>query len=194
MSLCVLAAVPTISAEIEGRYEKIGTVPKKHTLAEVQFDEYLNFTCPHCNNFRKAAIAIKKKYGKRLKITYFPILFSRQSDYPLRLFYIGQSVGRTEEIKNLIFDAAFESGVNIYDPAIVSYIARSAGLAEKYKNEGNADWVTKKVDQAQSRASAVGIRATPTVVLQESLLVVPKSGMQAFVGNLDHMIEQMLVK
>ena len=121
-----------------------------------------------------------------------PILFRNQSDGPLRLFYIGASVGRTEEIKNLIFDAAFNAGVNIYDPAVVSYLARTAGLGEKFRKEANAAWVTQKVNLAQRRSVKFGVRATPTVVLQGSLLVEPKSGMQAFVGNLDHLIGQLL--
>ena len=179
-------------AQIEGRYEIIGAVPKPHSLAVVQFDEYLNFTCPHCNNFRKAAKPLKKKYGKRLKVTYLPILFRGQADGPLRLFYIAQSVGRTEEIKNLIFDAAFNSGVNIYDPAVVSYLARSSGLGEKFRKEVNAEWVTRKVIAAQRRASEDGVRATPTVVLQRALLTSPQTGMQAYVGNLDHIIAQLL--
>lgn len=193
-ALCLSFAAPSLFAQVEGRYQKIGTIPKKHSVAVVQYDEYLNFTCPHCNNFRKAALPLKKKYGKRLKITYIPILFARQADYPLRLFFIAQSVGRTEEIKNIIFDAAFDSGVNIYDPAIVSYIARSSGLADKYKKEAQAAWVTKKVDQAQSRAAVVGVRSTPTVVLQEALLLVPNAGMQAFVGNLDFIIGQLITR
>lgn len=192
--ICILLTAQSLSAEIEGRYRTVGKVPETNSLPVVQFDEYINFTCPHCNNFRKAAIPMKRKYGKRIKITYIPILFQNQADTPLRLFYIGVSVGRTEEIKNLIFDAAFGAGVNIYDPAIVSYLARTAGLGEKYQKEANAPWVTQKVNLAQRRSSQVGVTGTPTVVLQGSLLVEPKSGMQAFVGNLDNLIGQLLKK
>jgi len=189
--LIPLAAEP---AEIEGRYKVIGKVPNKQSLDVVQFDEYLNFTCPHCNNFRKAALPIKKKYGKRIKVNYIPILFRNQSDAPLRLFFIGQSMGRTEEIKNLIFDAAFQAGVNIYDPAVVNYLARSSGLGDKYAKEVNAAWVTRKVAEAQQRAAEDGVRVTPSVVLQRALLTAPGTGMQAYVGNLDHLIGQLLRK
>lgn len=188
----LLLTAQSLTAEIEGRYRTVGKVPEKNSLSVVQFDEYINFTCPHCNNFRKAAIPLKQKYGKRIKITYVPILFRNQADGPLRLFYIGDSVGRTEEIKDLIFDAAFDAGVNIYDPAVVSYLARTAGLGEKFQKEANAAWVTQKVNLAQRRSSEFGVNSTPTVVLQDSLLVEPKAGMQAFVGNLDHLIGQLL--
>lgn len=192
--LCLGFLAQPLPAQVEGRYEKIGSIPAKHSLKRVQFDEYLNFTCPHCNNFSKAAIPLKKKYGKRLKVTYIPILFQNQPDFPLRLFFIGEAAGQAEEIKTLIFDAAFNSGVNIYDPAIVSYLARSAGMAERFQKEANAGWVTKKVNLAQRRAAEVGVRATPTVVLQGALRVVPTTGMQAFVGNLDNLIAQLLTK
>lgn len=194
LGIGLLWAVPHAAAQLEGRYETIGALPQKNSLRVVQFDEYLNFTCPHCNNFRKAAIPLKKKYGKRLRVNYLPILFRGQSDGPLRLFFIAQSVGRTEEVKNLIFDAAFNAGVNIYDPAVVSYLARTAGLGPKFQQEANADWVTKLVGDAHRFAAADGVNATPTVVLQRALKLVPQTGMQAFVGNLDHLIEQLLVK
>ena len=192
--LCLLLAslASSAAAQIEGRYQKIGTVPGKNSLATVQFDEYLNFSCPHCNNFRKAAIPLKKKYGKRLKVRYVPVLFSNQPDGPLRLFFIGQAAGRTEEIKNLIFDASFGAGVNIYDPAVVTYLASTSGLGDRFRKEANAQWVTQKVMEAQQETDRVGVRATPTVVLQRALFVEPKTGMQAFVGNLDHLIGQLL--
>jgi predicted DsbA family dithiol-disulfide isomerase len=181
-------------ADFYGSYQRIAALPKKHSVKVVQFDEFLNFTCPHCNNFREAAKPLKKKYGKRLKVTYIPVLFRGQPDSPLRLFYIGEAAGRTEEIKNLIFDAAFVHGVNIYDPTVVSYLARSSGLGERYQKEGGAEWVTQKVLHAQRRAEVDGIRATPTVVLQRALLVEPAGGMQAYVGNLERLIEQLLSK
>ncbi len=194
LGISLLWAVPHAAAQIEGRYEAIRALPAKNSLRVVQFDEYINFTCPHCNNFRKAAMHLKKKYGKRLRINYRPILFRNQADGPLRLFFIAQSLGRTEEVKDLIFDAAFGAGVNIYDPAVVSYLARTAGLGEIFQREANAEWVTKLVRESHRLATADGVQVTPTIVLQRALKLVPRTGMQAFVGNLDHLIEQLLVK
>lgn len=181
-------------AQLEGSYDTIGPLPKPHSLKVVQFDEYLNFTCPHCNNFRTAAKPLKKKFGKRLQVTYIPVLFRNQSDGALRLFFIAEAAGRAEEVKNLIFDATFSSGVNINDPSVVSYLARSSGLGEQFRKDVNSEWVTQKVIDAQQRASEAGIHATPTIVLEQALRITPSSGMQSFVGNLERLIEQMLSK
>lgn len=181
-------------AQLQGSYEPLGPLPKLHSRKVVQFEEYLNFTCPHCNNFREAAKPLLRKFGKRLKVIYIPIMFRNQTDGALRLFYIGQAAGRTEEIMNLIFDATFTSGVNINDPAVVSYLARSAGLGEQFRKDANSEWVNQKVMEGHQRAAGAGIQATPTVVLEEALRIEPSGGMQSFVGNLERLIEQLLTK
>jgi len=175
----------------KGDYLEVKPPPKLNSLEIITFDEYFNFTCPHCNNFNKASIKLKEKHKTLIKINYIPVLFRNQSDFPLRLFYIAESKGKALEIKNLIFSAAFEQNVNIYDPNVVNYLARVSGLAEVYKKEGNADWVTQRIFAAQTQAEEVGVRATPTVVLAGSLLVSPKKGMNTFVANLDSLINQL---
>lgn len=181
-----------VTAEIKGRFVKINTIPKANQADVVQFDEYFNFTCPHCNNFREAAKPLLKKYGKKLKVNNIPITFRGQSDFPLRLFYIAQKAGRGPEIKAAIFDAAFKFGVNIYDPAVVNYLAKSAGLGELYKKEMNAAWVMAKVNEGMSKADMAGVKATPTVVLQGAMLTSPEVGMNEYVTNLDKLIGQLL--
>ena len=194
--LCVVALVlpaPLWAApEIDGQYVSIATVPAQHSIERVTFEEFLNFTCPHCNNFRGAAKGLFEKYGQRINRIYVPILFRGQEDYPLRLFYIAQAEGKQEQIKDAIFDAAFKFNANIYDPAVVAFLARQAGLYERYKAESQAAWVTKKVLDAQQRARDAGVEATPTIVLQSALRTTPESGMDAFVNNLDTIIGQLL--
>jgi len=179
-------------AQLDGTYESIGPVPKPHSQEVVKLEEFLNFTCPHCNNFLQASKPVLTKYGKRVQTTTIPILFRGQADTPLRLYFVAERAGRGDEVKALIFDATFRYGVDINDPKIVSYLARSAGLADQYQSEANADWVSEKIAQAHARADAAGVEATPTIVLESSLRLVPRSGMQAFVNNLDQLIAQLL--
>jgi protein dithiol oxidoreductase (disulfide-forming) len=191
--LCTLAlALGASGQELQGAYEAIGPVPKPHSLKVVHLEEFLNFTCPHCNNFREVAKPLFEKYGTRVKRTYVPILFRGQTDDPLRLYFIAERAGRAEEVNELIFDATFRYGVNIYDPKIVGYLARSAGLADQFQQEAHAKWVDEKIQQAAVLADHYGVEATPTVVLDGSLRLVPRTGMQEFVGNLDQLIQELL--
>ncbi len=192
-SACLLGFLALqAGAQIEGAYESIGPIPGKHSLDTVVYEEYINFTCSHCNNFRAAALPIKEKFRDKLRIVYIPILFRGQNDAAMRLFYIAQQQGLEEQIQDALFDATFRYGVNINDPAVVSYLARSAGLGEAYASEAGADWVTQKVEAAMAKAREAGVTATPTVVLQGTVRVLPRGGMQAFVDNLDRLITQLL--
>jgi protein-disulfide isomerase len=186
--LLVLSA----AAQIEGQFERIGPVPARNSLDTVVLEEYINFTCPHCNNFRTAVLPLKEKYAKRLDRRTVPVLFRGQNDAALRLFYIAQKNGKEEEIVNALFDATFKYGVNINDAAIVSYLARSSGLAEAYEREFAAEWVSQKVAESHQKADAAGITATPTVIVSNALRVMPQSGMKEFVGNLDQIVGQLL--
>ncbi len=84
--------------------------------------------------------------------------------------------------------------MNIYDPKVVNYLARTAGLTEAFAKHGNAEWVNRKIAAAHARADQVGVKATPTIVLNGSLRMTPQTGMQTFVDNLDRLIAQLLRK
>jgi len=188
-----LLGAPALQAQgLEGKYVAVGTVPAAHSLDVVVVEEYLNFTCPHCNNFRDVAKPVFKKYGKRIKLLRMPILFRGQADPPLRLFFVAQANGKEDLAEEALFDAAFKSGVNIYDPAVVNFLARNLGLSEAYRKDGDAQWVSQKIDAAAARASTFGVEGTPTLVLQSGLRLFPESTMQAFVDNFDHLVLELL--
>lgn len=192
LALFSLGLAPPAWSQVEGVFETIGPVPAAHSQDVVTLEEFINFTCPHCNNFREASKPLFSKYGRRVQTTTVPILFQGQPDFPLRLYFVAERVGRGDEMKDLIFDAAFRYGVNIYDPKIVSYMARSSGLADTLQAEGNAAWVDEKIKAAAARADQAGVTATPTIVVNGALRLVPQTGMQAYVNNLDRVIAQLL--
>lgn len=194
ISIHALLGAAPLPAQIEGIYETIGALPKKHSLETVELEEFLNFNCPHCNNFRNSSKSLFAKYGKRINRINIPILFRNQSDLVLRLYYIAEKQGIASDVKNQIFDAVFKYGVNINDPKVVEFLARSAGLSEQFRKEVNSDWVLQKLVHGEERADQAGVRATPTLVLNGALRLVPKMSMGVFVKNLDQIVAQLLRK
>ncbi len=192
IALALLGPAAPALAQIDGNYETIGPVPPRNSQDVVVLEEFLNFTCPHCNNFRKVAKPLFSKYGDRIERRNLPILFRGQSDTVLRLYFIAERLGRGHEIKEMIFDATFQYGVNINDPKVVGFLARSAGLAEEFESQRGADWVNAKIRASHARAERVGVEATPTIVLNGAIRMVPRTGMQTFVNNLDRVIGQLL--
>jgi predicted DsbA family dithiol-disulfide isomerase len=177
---------------LTGKFAVINKAPAPHSLNTVVVEEFLNFTCPHCNNFREAAKPVFAKYGKRLKLVRVPIMFRGQAEAPLRLFYVAQAHAKEELIDDALFDAAFRSGVNVFDAQVVSYLARTNGLQAPYEKDGAAEWVTRRIADGHARADRFGVDATPTLVLQEELRLVPESTMEEFVANFDRIVAQLL--
>jgi protein-disulfide isomerase len=175
-----------------GKFTAVKPAPAPHSQDVVVVEEFLNFTCPHCNSFRDAAKPVFSKYGKRLKLVRVPIQFKGQIDTPLRLFYIAQSKGKEDLIDAVLFDTVFKYGVNVFDPQVVGYIARTNDLQDQYEKEAGADWVTRRVADGHARADTFGIEATPSLVLQGALRLVPEGSMEDFIKNFDTLVGQLL--
>lgn len=179
-----------------GKYAVIaGKIPPApHALNVVVVEEFLNFGCPHCNDFREAAKPVFAKYGKRLKLVRVPILFRGQGDAALRLFYIAQAHGKEEEIDQALFDARFRYDVDNFSPDVVGYLARTNGLQQAYEKEASMEWVARRIADGSVRAENAGVEATPTLVLQGVIRLVPDSTMSDFVANFDQLVGQLLTK
>jgi predicted DsbA family dithiol-disulfide isomerase len=191
--LALLASPLLASAQgIEGKFTAVGPLPPRKSANTVVVEEFLNFTCPHCNNFREVAKPVLEKYGKRVKLVHLPLLFRGQADAPLRLFFVAQEQGKEDVIVNALFDAAFKSNVNVYDPAVVNYLARTNGLAQAYQKDGNAAWVTQRIAAVVARANTFQVDSTPTLVLQGAMKMSPETRMEAFVSEMDGVIGQLL--
>lgn len=188
-----LAAPLLVQAQgITGDFTAVGPVPPRHSAETVVVEEFLNFTCPHCNHFREVSKPVFAKYGKRLKLVRMPLLFRGQTDPPLRLFFVAQAHGKEDVIADALFDAAFKYNVNIYDPAVVNYLARTNGLADDYAKQGQEDWVTKKIADVVAKAQTFGIDATPTLVVQDAIKMTPDSTMETFVDGFGSVVGQLL--
>lgn len=182
----------THAQALKGKFTVLTKEPAPHSADVVVVEEFLNFTCPHCNNFRQVAKPVFAKYGKRVKLVRVPILFRGQIDAPLRLFYIAQAQGKEDLIDQALFEAAFQYGVNVFDPQVVSYLARTNGLQRAYEKDAGAEWVTRRIADGHVRADGFGVEATPTLVLQGSLRLVPELSMADFVANFDQLVAELL--
>lgn len=184
--------IPPAFGQINGTFDTIGEIPGKHTQDVVVLEEFINFTCPHCNNFRTSSKHMFKKYGARIKRVNVPIAFRGQSDLVLRLYFIAEKAGIGDTVKDAIFEQVFIWGRNINSRKVIEDLADLVDILPQFKRDENSDWVNNKIFKADQRANSVGVRGTPTIVLNGALRMSPRLGMGIFVKNLDQIIKQLL--
>lgn len=179
---------------IRGNYEALNGIPKKHSLEQVVFEEFLNFGCPHCNNFRLLSQELREKYKGRVEFIDLPIVFRGQEEAPLRLYYAGKSLGRGEEVKAAIFEAKFVHGVDVFDPGIINYLARSLGLGATYKEAQNDPQITQAIREGEAKSVRYNVQGTPTIVLAQTLKMKIGGSLEAFTQNLPQTLDDLLKK
>jgi len=192
LSICLTIAYAEAQEKVRGNYEALQGIPKKNSLEKVVFEEFLNFGCPHCNHFLLLSQEMREKYKDRVEFIDIPIAFQGQADAPLRLYYTAQSLGKAEEAKQAIFDAKFKHGVDVFDPGIINYLARSLGIGDEYRRDAQNTEITKLIRDGEEKSNRYGIRSTPTIVLAGTLKMKIGRSMESFVEMLPQTLDDLL--
>jgi len=179
---------------IRGNYSLVGEIPKKNSINKVIYEEFINFGCTHCNKLHNASKNFRIKFADKIEFIDIPILFRGQNDAPLRLYFIAKKIGKGDLVKDELFKASFQHGVNVFDPGIVNFLARSLGIYKKFKKEKQQDWVNKLIKNGKIKAEKYQITGTPTVVLQQAMkLDISRYGtMSDFVKKIPETIEDLI--
>ena len=177
---------------IQGDFAPLGSIPSAHSLSKVEYVEYFNFQCPHCNALHQASGMFFSKYSKRLKIRFVPVLFPNQQDDALRLYYVAERFKKASAVRKLIFDSQFKYRVDINDKDIIVQLAKLAKLSKEYAEHAKSSWVEKKLRKDAALTAQVGLRATPTVVLHKTIKMTPKAGAIPFLGRIEAVVLQLL--
>ncbi len=180
--------------KIRGHYKLVGNKPESKSLKKVIFEEFINFGCSHCNKLHKASKDFRKKYAGQIEFIDIPIVFKGQDDTPLRLYYVARKIGKGDLIKDELFKASFDHGVNVFDPGITSYLARSLGIRKEFQEEREKNWVNQLIKDGERKSLIYGVRGTPTVIIQKSLKMdIGKYGsMDSFLKKVPETIEDLM--
>ena len=158
------------------------------------FEEFINFGCSHCNKLYKASKDFRTKFADKIEFVDIPIVFKGQDDSPLRLYYVARKIGKGDLIKDELFNASFINGVNVFDPGISNYLARSLGISKEFQEEKDQQWVNQLIRDGEKKSFIYGVRGTPTVIIQQALKMdIGKYGsMDVFVKKVPETIEDLM--
>ena len=89
-----------------------------------------------------------------------------------RLLHWAAKEGREVELKHALFDAYFTEGKNVSDRAVLVELAAAAGLnADRARQILASDEYADKVREREQFYSARGIRAVPSVIINDRHLI-----------------------
>ena len=190
----ILSVSLSANDKIRGHYKLVGNKPDSNSIKKVVYEEFINFGCSPCNKLHKASKDFRKKFANKIEFVDIPIVFKGQDDSPLRLYYVARKIGKGELIKDELFKASFIHGVNVFDPGITNYLARSLGIRKEYQEEKDQHWVNQLIRDGRRKSLLYGVRGTPTVIIQEALKMdIGKYGsMDAFVKKIPDTIEDLM--
>ena len=189
MSFSILA-----NEKIRGHYKLVGNKPESKSIKKIVFEEFINFGCSHCNKLHKASKEFRKNFADQIKFVDIPIVFKGQDDSPLRLYYVARKIGKGDLIKDELFNASFIHGVNVFDPGVTNYLARSMGISKEFQKEKDLQWVNQLIQDGERKSLIYGVRGTPTVIIQQALKMdIGKYGsMDAFLKKFPETIEDLM--
>ena len=179
--------------KIRGHYKLVGNKPESKSIKKIVFEEFINFGCSHCNKLHKASKEFRKNFADQIEFVDIPIVFKGQDDSPLRLYYVARKIGKGDLIKDELFNASFIHGVNVLDPGVTNYLARSLGISKEFQKEKNLPWVNQLIRDGERKSLIYGVRGTPTVIIQQALKMdIGKYGsMDAFLKKVPETIEDL---
>ena len=190
----VLAFSVSAKESIRGHFEIVGSVTTAYSVKKVVFEEFMNFGCSHCNELHKASKDFRKKFADKVQFIDIPIVFRGQDDSPLRLYYVARKIGKGKLIKDELFKARFTHGVNVFDPGIANYLARSLGMNKEFQQEKDKAWVNKLIKEGERKSAIYRVSGTPTVVIQHALKmdIGPYGTMSQFVKKVPETIADLI--
>ena len=180
--------------KIRGHYKLVGNKPASKSINKIIFEEFINFGCSHCNKLHKASKEFRNKFADQIEFVDIPIVFKGQDDSPLRLYYVARKIGKGDLIKDELFNASFIHGVNVFDPGVTNYLARSLGISKEFQKEKELHWVNQLIKDGKRKSLIYGVRGTPTVIIQQALKMdIGKYGsMDAFLKKVPETIEDLM--
>ena len=180
--------------KIRGHYKLVGNKPESKSINKIVFEEFINFGCSHCNKLHKASKEFRKNFADQIEFVDIPIVFKGQDDSPLRLYYVARKIGKGDLIKDELFNASFIHGVNVFDPGVTNYLARSLGISKEFQKEKDLEWVNQLIRDGERKSLIYGVRGTPTVIIQQALKMdIGKYGsMDAFLKKFPETIEDLM--
>ena len=143
----------------------------------VVMTEYFNFYCSRCYVFNAGWHKVLSKLPRKIIHKQLPIISGDQQQAWASLAYlVAEQLGKGPEFKDAIFAAKFEKNLDISNKQTIINLATQFKIRDQViavLNNNNSA-IKKKFQDYQYQKEGNDIHATPSVIINNNLLVLPK--------------------
>lgn len=146
-----------------------------HEAGKIKLTVFMDFFCSHCHHFDTAVLPVlRKEHGDALEVTYvgYPLVDPQASHIPVLAYYLAEEQGKGEAMRLLLFSAIWDHRLDVTNPGILLGLAQKAGLdLDVFRRDFNANTMQKKLEDGIATGKAIGLRGTPTLLIDNHLKV-----------------------
>lgn len=164
-------------SEIIGVYDVIDKNKPIINNKQLELVEFFNFYCNRCYILNNNRNDLYGDLAKPVKHIEYPIIFGiEQKPWAAYAYLAAKKSDKAQEFKDAVFKAKFEDKLNIDNKDSILKIAKSLnleGIIKKAINKESAD-INQQYKAIIKLKEKYKLYATPTLVINDNLLVLPK--------------------
>lgn len=168
-----LSELALAQTENPGRY-RILKNPPIHLQGKVEMELFIDFYCPHCHHFEETVLPdLKKEFGEKLKVipVGYPII-PNKPEWPFLLFEAARSAHREIAMEQILFRTLQDEKKDILDPGVEEKVLKEAKMTPAMVKTTLASGEPgRQLKNGIERANNLGVRGTPTALLDNYILV-----------------------
>jgi thiol:disulfide interchange protein DsbA len=183
LALCLLLPLAVSAAEpgqlVEGRdYTLVENgQPYRPLDGKIEVVEVFAYWCPHCAEFQPVLSAWVRRLPGDVRFTYVPAAFNLDDAFA-RGFFAAETAGAVARTHEGVFSAVHHDGL-LARNATIDEIAWYYGQHGMSQAAAKASMVGPQVDALMAHARAfelgIGLRGTPTMVVNGRYLITPRT-------------------
>jgi len=174
-----------------GEYDLIKPDKEVVNLDSINMLEFFNFYCHRCYVFNSEFNKSHSKLRKAIQHNQIPITFGKkQKPWASLAYIVAKQNGKGDSFKQAMFKVKFEQREDISDKQVVLKISRKFNLDTQVAaaiNNADSEEV-RKFSEYNDLKKQNKIYATPTLIINDNILVMPKHS----ANNTNLMVENLL--
>ncbi len=188
---------------IEGEDYEIITPKESGSTPPTKVDvlEFFSYTCPYCNQLAPLIKSWGEENLDKVNMMHSSVPGS-SSNHPWttfsRLYYTTEALNVEDQTHFAIFHAYHTkrnpmSNTNLMWQELAVYMESKGITKEEFESTFNSFSVNLKVEQARKEALGVNLQGTPTILLDNRILVKSsRKGIPAMVSTTEYLVDEIL--